>query len=157
MTRYRLLSFLLAKGQQHCLLALFSCYILAVHFRPEIIPLRILSSYLLTSKLLIYYFSGRRHVGHIRGWLYKASFHQLLCLNTFSSSKYQWYFMHAHCSVGSINLKRCLCLAIRNRVFGEYYSNPGGFCSSTSGTCAAISLKMTPFSPHNFSHFFCFF
>ena len=60
------------------------------------------------------------------------------------------------CSVGSINLKRCLCLAIRNRVFGEYNSNPEGFCSSTSGTCAAVSSKMTPFSPYNFSRFFRF-
>ena len=60
------------------------------------------------------------------------------------------------CSVGSINLKRCLCLAIRNRVFGEYNSNPEGFCSSTSGTCATVSSKMTPFSPHKFSCFFHF-
>ena len=58
--------------------------------------------------------------------------------------------------VGSINLKRCLCLAIRNRVFGEYNSNPEGFCSSTSGTCATVSSKMTPFSPHKFSCFFRF-
>ena len=38
---------------------------------------RILSSYLLITKLLICYFSGTRHVGHIRGWLYRASSHSL--------------------------------------------------------------------------------
>ena len=60
-------------------------------------------------------------------------------------------------TVGSINLKRCLCLAIRNQVFGEYNFNPEGFCNSTSGTCATVNAKMTPFSPHKFSHFFRFF
>ena len=42
-------------------------------------------------------------------------------------------------------MKRCLGLALRNRVFVEYKSNPEGICSSISGTCAAVSLKMTPF------------
>ena len=59
-------------------------------------------------------------------------------------------------NLGSINLKRCLCLPLRNHDFGEYNSNPEGFCSSTSGTCAAVSSKMTPFPPHKISHFFHF-
>ena len=58
--------------------------------------------------------------------------------------------------MGSINLKRCLCLPLRNQDFGEYNSNPEGFCSSTKGTCAAVSSKMTPFPPHKISHFFHF-
>ena len=60
------------------------------------------------------------------------------------------------CSRVTINLKRCLCLAIRSHVLGEYNSNPKGFCNSMSGTCATISSKMTSFSPHRFSRFFRF-
>ena len=72
------------------------------------------------------------------------------CFNTTELS------IHLVCGLGSINLKRCLCLPLRNRDFGEYNSNPEGFCSSTSGTCAAVSSKMTPFPPHKISHFFHF-